>query len=98
MNTYWRADGLWGCNRHLVSQFPATLKKCYYSDCGKMCSGRPELNQRVAPVDLCSMNGCGKTKRDGSKYCSDYCRKNYARSRYVEKMRNKRDGLQQITS
>lgn len=98
MSTYWRADGLWGCHRHLVSKFPATLKKCYYSDCKSSCVGRPALNRRVSPVDLCSLNGCNNNKRDGSKYCSDECRKHYARSRYTEKMRDKKNGLQQITS
>lgn len=46
MATFWREDGTWGCDRHWVSKFPASIKFCYYGDCAKMCSGRPELTKR----------------------------------------------------
>lgn len=48
MATFWREDGTWGCDRHWVSKFPASIKFCYYSDCAKMCSGRPDLKKRCS--------------------------------------------------
>ncbi len=53
MATFWREDGTWGCDRHWVSKFPASIKFCYYGDCAKMCSGRPDLKKRRP--------SCGKT-------------------------------------
>lgn len=93
MSTYWRADGLWGCQRHLVSKFPATLKRCYYSDCKNVCRGRPDLSLRVVIESLCNLSDCRNKKRKGSKYCSDECRKHYARRRYVDKIRGN-NGIQ----
>lgn len=94
MNTYWRADGFWGCKRHLVSKFPANLKRCYYSDCPSVCGGRPDLSKRGWIDNKCSLDGCTKEKRDQSKYCSDECRKKYARKRYVEKTKAMKHELQ----
>ena len=87
MNTYWRADGYWGCRRHLVSKFPSNLKRCYYSECKNVCSGRPDLAKRVTVDNLCNFESCKEQRREGSKYCSDGCRKKYARRRYVEKLK-----------
>lgn len=95
MSTYWRPDGTWACDRHLVSKFPAVLKYCYYSDCAKHCSGRPAMSKRTHPEIGCAWAECGNIRRKTSKYCSDDCRKHYARSRYVERKRSSEDGLQQ---
>lgn len=93
MATYWRVDGFWGCERHLVSKFPSNLKRCYYSDCKNVCGGRPCLSKRVT-VDLsCALESCNNTKRSASKYCSDECRKKFARKRYVERLK-KKNGVQ----
>ena len=74
-----------------MSKFPANLKRCYYSDCKNVCSGRPCLSKRV---DLsCALESCNNTKRGTSKYCSDECRKKFARKRYVERLK-KKNGVQ----
>jgi len=83
MATFWREDGTWGCDRHWVSKFPASIKFCYYSDCAKMCSGRPDLSkisgtkatkdkkmkkpQKDAVIEVLKMKGTRNCFKDGCK-------------------------------
>lgn len=60
MATFWREDGTWGCDRHWISKFPAELKFCYYTDCAKMCSGRPSVDSPAAKASESRKKGAAR--------------------------------------
>ena len=77
----WLDDKTWVCLRHAPSvKLPASLERCWYKD----CSERPPLK--------CSFDECFKPRRAGSKYCSVDCKNKYARKRYHQKQKEKKNG------
>lgn len=88
----------WQCTRQLNSYpFPKNLKECFYIDCPgrseppSLVQLAPSVKQKVASlkdrstINICSYVHCNKPQASNRKYCSDICRKRYARWAYKQR-------------
>ena len=100
----WSEDGKsWVCTRNMdMTAYPAVLGACYYIT----CPGRSMRPEKVTPaplpelcvpkkyeesaVKICELEGCHQPQAPNRKYCSDRCRKNFARRAYRARQRAKK--------
>lgn len=97
---WYNNNSTWQCTRQLNNfPFPKDLKECFYIDCPGRCeppqkttiSILPTMNQQTtflkkpSVVAICSYIHCNKPQAPNRKYCSDTCRKRYARWAYKQR-------------
>jgi hypothetical protein len=71
----------WKCPNNMGYQTPRKEKSTH---CWKHnCPGRCEINLNA----ICAFDSCKNLKRQGSKYCTDECRKKNSRRNYLLKKR-----------
>jgi hypothetical protein len=91
----WINESQWECKRHLRKMvFSKTNPRCEYHSCSsvrpsiKLMPKKPEENNshleaKNTKSELCSFDKCkNPVGQNRKKYCSDNCRKKYARQQY----------------
>lgn len=93
-------NNTWQCTRQLNNYpFSKHLKECFYIGCPGRSEPPPPTTVVVTPtvnqkttslknpstVAICSYIHCNKPQAPNRKYCSDVCRKRYARWAYKQR-------------
>ena len=102
---FWRNKHEWSCPAHLPSAIiPANVPRCYFSSCHSLRPPTKEALEKLArerkekaeaeklkiEQNTCNYSGCeNQISSSRKKYCSDTCRKKYAREQYRIRLKEK---------